>query len=600
MKEKLNTSFKRVFDILDFQIEKYPQQKALNKFTNGKWQGYSIFEVQKRVDALSCWLLENGYKKGDYVAIIPEMGRPEWMIFDFACQQVGIILVPIHPNASDKEIEYILIETAVKFCLTADTGSYYKIKLIVKNTGIVLDVKHIDSQAPGYFDALKLNKSTIEQLSTLKPVKESITENHVIAIMYTSGTSGGAKGVILTHANIVSNLISILAVFPLEHSKRVLSFLPFSHILERTACYSYIACGVSLYFSHNRESFVHDFKTVSPYFCTMVPRILEKMYDYVQEKLLEKGRLKKMLLKKAFSIAKQYKRYENQGFLYNLQLFIVRVLVLNRGKRQLGGKIKYMAVGAAAMRPDIARFFSAAKIRIREGYGMTETSPLITMNRFEPGLNRFGTVGIQVPGVQVKTDAPNNNEEGEILVKGPNVTQGYFKHPELTAEAFTSDGWFKTGDVGLFADSKFLKITDRKKDIFKTSAGQYIAPQPLEFHFSASPFIQQCLIIGFQRAYVTALVVPNFSILKKWCVQEAIHWTSPQFMVLNIKVVAKFQSEIDQLNEELPNYKRIRNFVLCDKEWIPENGELTSSYKPIRKTLLEKYEKEIDKMYKQL
>ena len=229
---------------------------------------------------------------------------------------------------------------------------------------------------------------------------------------------------------------------------------------------------------------------------------------------------------------------------------------------------------------------------------MTETSPLISLNRFEPGLNRFGTVGIPVPGVQVKIDANTDGEEGEILVKGPNVMQGYYKKSDLTKDVFTSDGWLKTGDVGVFVEKKFLKITDRKKDIFKTSAGKYIAPQPLEYHFTGSAFIQQCLIIGFQRPFVTAFIVSNFSIMEKWCHQEGIHWTSPQFMVINIKARAKIQEEIDQLNEELPNYKRIRNFVLCDKEWTIESGEMTSSYKPMRKILIDNNLKAIEKMYK--
>ena len=600
MKDRPITSFTRVFDILNYQLDKYPQKKALNKFVNGQWQGYSITEILKKIDVLSCWLLENGYQKGDNVAIIPEMGRPEWMIFDFACQQIGVVLIPIHPTANENEFEHILIETSAKLCLTANSGLYYKIKLIVKNKNLKLEVKHIEPQSEGYFEGLKLTKVTANTLASLQQIKEDIKANDVVSIIYTSGTSGVPKGVILTHANIVSNILSIFAVFPLEHSKRVLSFLPFNHILERTACYAYIAFGVSLYFCTSRESLLHDFKSVKPYFCTMVPRILEKMYDYLQEQLLEKNWLKRLLIRKAFSIAKNYKRYEKHSFLYSLELFFVRIFVLNRGRKQLGGKIRYIAVGAAALRPEIARFFSAAKIRIREGYGMTETSPLITINRFEPGLNRFGTVGITVPSVQVKIDAATEGEEGEILVKGPNVTQGYYKREDLTKEAFTTDGWLKTGDIGVFVDKKFLKITDRKKDIFKTSSGQYIAPQPMENHFVRSPYIMQCQIIGFQRPYVTALIVANFSMLEKWCNQEDIHWTSPQFMILNIKVREKMQQEIDLLNEELPNYKRIRNVVLCDKEWTVESGEMTSSYKPLRKILYDNNHKAIEKMYKKL
>jgi long-chain acyl-CoA synthetase len=249
------------------------------------------------------------------------------------------------------------------------------------------------------------------------------------------------------------------------------------------------------------------------------------------------------------------------------------------------------------LRPEIGRLFSAAGIIVVEGYGMTETAPFISVNRFEPGMNHFGTVGIPIPGVAVRIDQPNEAGEGEILVKGDNVMRGYFKRPELNETVFTPDGWFRTGDVGKMVQQRFLQITDRKKDIFKTSAGKYIAPQPLQNHFMQSGFIQRCLILGFQKPFVTALIVPNFELLEAWCRQEEIHWTSPQFMVYNIKVRAKYQQEVDTLNEELPNYERVRDFVLCHQDWTIEAGELTTTLKPVRHLLMEHYQKEIDNMY---
>jgi long-chain acyl-CoA synthetase len=282
---------------------------------------------------------------------------------------------------------------------------------------------------------------------------------------------------------------------------------------------------------------------------------------------------------------------------FAVQLFFARVLVLRMWRKKLGGKIRYMVVGAASLQPEIGRLFSAAGITIVEGYGMTETAPMISVNRFEPGMNLFGTVGMPIAGIDVKIDEPNEHHEGEILVKGPNVMQGYFKRPELTASVFTDDGWFRTGDVGKFVHGRFLKITDRKKDIFKTSAGKYISPLPLQNHFLKSPFIQQCLILGFQRPFVTALLVPNFQLLETWCKQQDIHWTSPQFMVHNIRVHAIYQEEVNRLNQSLPNHERIRNFVLCHQEWTVESGELTNTLKPIRKNLLDHYIKEIEKMY---
>lgn len=597
MKTNETPKFSRVFDILSYQNTKFPQKKALNKIVDGRWKAYSIDDIIIRVDALSCHLTSLSYKKGDRIAVIPEIGRPEWLIFDFACQQIGLILVPIHPTASEKEIDYILNETEVKFCLTADSGLFFKVKSIIDEKKYDIELKHLELQAPNYFDNIKVNKAGKEQLAILEEIKSSIKEEDTLAIMYTSGTSGIPKGVILSHKNFVSNITSILAVFPLEHSTKVLSFLPFAHILERIAAYSYIAMGVNIYFSHDRESFLQDFKTVKPEFCTMVPRILEKMYDFVHIQLTEKNPVKRLVIRRAFNLAKKYKSSIHQSFLYKFRLFIARIFVLYRWRKILGGKIKYMAVGAAALRPEIGRFFSAAKIRIREGYGMTETSPLISLNRFNPGMNRFGTVGIPIPGVEVKINVNPGEEDGEILVKGPNVMKAYYKQADLTKEAFTPDGWFKTGDVGKFVDQKFLQITDRKKDIFKTSTGKYIAPQVLENHIISSPYIQQCLIIGFKRPFVSALIVPHFSLLENWCNHNSIHWTSPQFMVHNIRVREFIQKEIDRFNEELPNYRRIKNFFLCHDEWTVETEELTSSYKPIRDVLLNKFNMDIDKMY---
>ena len=401
----------------------------------------------------------------------------------------------------------------------------------------------------------------------------------------------------LSHANVVHNIKAILTLLPLEPHHRVVSFLPFSHIFERTTCYAYIAFGVSLYFSQNKESFGHDFKTVKPYFCTSVPRVLEKMYDFMQEQSLSRNWIKRKLITWAIETGKEIESDHRIKPIRAIRLFLARILVLRLWRKRLGGRINYMAVGAAALRPDIGRLFSAAGIRIIEGYGMTETSPFISINRFEPGMNRFGTVGIAIPGVEIKIDEPGENQEGEILVKGTNVMQGYFKNPEMTKAVMTADGWFRTGDVGKIIHQRFLKITDRKKDIFKTSSGKYIAPQPLQNHFTNSPFIQRCMIIGFQRPYVTALFVPLFEILEAWCKQEQIHWTSPQFMIHNIKVLAKFQQEVDKLNHELPAVERVRKFVLCSQDWSVESGEVTATLKPVRQLILDHYQKEIEKMY---
>jgi long-chain acyl-CoA synthetase len=395
----------------------------------------------------------------------------------------------------------------------------------------------------------------------------------------------------------VHNIKAVLTILPLEPGDRVLSFLPFSHIFERASCYVYIAFGTSLYFSQSKESFVNDFRTVRPIFCSSVPRVLEKMYDFMEEQTMGKNILKKKLITWAMNVGKHYGPEKKLKLLYQLELLMARLLVLRQWRQRLGGRIKYMAVGAASLRPAIGRLFSAAGIYIVEGYGMTEASPLICMNRFEPGLNRFGTVGLPLTGIEVRIDNPNENHEGEILVKGANVMVGYFKKPELTSDTISADGWLHTGDIGRFVYQRFLKITDRKKDIFKTSSGKYVAPQQLENHLKQSLFIERCMIIGFQRPYVTALIVPQFESVRSWCDKNDIHWTAPQFMVHNIKVRAKFQLEIDKLNEELPHYETIRNFVLCHTDWSIEKGEVTPTWKPIRSQLEKNYQVDIDKMY---
>ena len=593
---KHSDNFTRIFDVLPYQLAKYPNQKAVNKSENGTWKGFSIQEVIERVNHLSCWFIRNGYAAGQKIILAPVTGSPEWMIIDFACQQAGLVTVPIHPNSAPNDLDLIIDETEPILCLAADRTSYHDFLSSLERIKSKASTHHLDPTQDGYFKALNETESTTSELEKLVSVKDSINPDDLVTILYTSGSSGIPKGVLLSHNNIVFNIKTVLMLLPLEPKYRVLSFLPFSHILERMACYSYLAFGVSLYFNRSKDSFVEDFKTVKPHFCTCVPRVLEKMHDFMQEQILRKNFIKRNTIRWALEVGKQYGSNKIQ-FVYLVKLALARWLVLGQWRKKLGGKIRYMVVGAASLSPEIGKLFSAAGIQIVEGYGMTETAPLIAVNRLEPGLNRFGTVGLIIPGIDVKIDSPSETGEGEILVKGPNLSQGYFKRQELTSEVFTTDGWFKTGDVGMFVQGRFLKITDRKKDIFKTSAGKYIAPQPLQNHFTKSPFIQRCLILGFQKPFVTALLVPHFEILQAWCLQEGIHWTSPQFMVYNIKVRARIQQEIDGLNEVLPNIERVKDFVLCHQDWTLESGELTNTFKPIRLRIMDHYKSEIEKMY---
>lgn len=578
--------FTRVFELLDFQASKYPQEAAALSNDGRGWKQYSTEALSKGARAIAAWLNRQGVTKGDRVAIVPRMGSPEWLMIDFGCLQVGVIVVPMHPSAGDGELEFILQETEACGCICADVVLASRITALRSRLPSLRFVEPVTALEPVF--------AAGEQAQPWKSVPTAASD--VVAILYTSGTSGQPKGVVLTHDNLVSSIKSMLTLFPLEPGQRVLSFLPFSHIFERASCYAYLAFGVSIHFSRGLEHLREDFLTARPYFCTCVPRTLEKMYDYLQEQREEKGWLKRQLIGWAMRVGSKYTD-SRMGIRLRIQLALARFLVLGRWRRALGGHIRYMGVGAAALRPDIARLFSAAKVIPLAGYGMTEASPFISTNRYLPGLNRFGTVGIPVPCVEIRIDSPNESGEGEIQVKGPNIMGGYFKRPELNAEVFTPDGWFRTGDVGHFVSRRFLAITDRKKDIFKTSTGKYVAPQAVQNHLLTSPLISQCIVSGFNRPFVIAILVPHFELLKTWCMEQKIHWTSPQFMVHNIKVIQKYQEEVDRLNEALQSHERVKRFLLSDEEWTVENKELTTTFKPMRNKLMEKHAGQVEKLY---
>ncbi len=593
---KNNHQFTRVFDILAYQQHRYPQERAINIFSHNHWQPTSIARFRALVDQVSCWLLNKRLKPGDMVALMPHQGNLDWLVIDFACQQLGVIVVPLHPTLAQEELTLILAETRPALLIVADTNLLQQVKRYL-GKAFRGEVFPLNDPGNTSLQQAYAHRSTARELATLAQRQAAVKPDAIFSILYTSGTSGDPKGTLLTHNNMVSNILFTLAAFPLKAGRKVMSYLPFSHILERSACYAYLACGANIYFVRSRETFVADFQSARPYFSTSVPKVLEKMYDYLQEQTLSQHLLRRVISKWAIKTAQQYNQRAKNGLWLRAKLFIARLLVLNKWKNQLGGKLACMVVGAASLRPEIARMFSAAKIRIREGYGMTETSPLISLNRFSPGLNRFGTVGIPIPALDLKINDENGEGEGEIWVRGPNVTQGYYQRPELNKQVFTDDGWFKTGDVGRMVEGRFLQITDRKKDIFKTSAGKYIAPQPLENRLKASPYIAQSLVIGFARPYVIALLVPNFTMLEEWCLRQGIHWTAPPYMVHNIKVREKYRDEVAKVNQELPNYKRIKDFILCEEAWTVANQLLTPTQKPIRKALLFRYEKEINKLF---
>lgn len=584
--------FTRIFDLLQFQKDRYPNHKAMSFWTQGAWHSLSLTTVMDRVDALTLVLQQVGLKKADKAILVPESGNPEWIIIDLALQQLGVIVVPVHPTLNTDETEYIFNEIKPKLIIALNKSILEKWSL-----WSTTNIFHLEKGEKGHFYYLDQTQLDYTRISNLQEIKDMVHEDDLSTILYTSGSTGINKGVMLSHKNIVHNIKAILTIFPIVPGNKVISFLPFSHIFERTTCYAYLAFGASIFFSEDKSRFSHDFRSVRPLFCTAVPRVLEKMVDHLDGIKLRKNILAKKIIEWALTVGENYDVDKSFDVNYKFQLLVARILVLNRFRKALGGHLKWIAVGASALRPEISRLFSAGKVRIIEGYGMTEMAPLISINRLEPGMYRIGSVGMSVPGVEIKIDSPDENETGEILVKGPNLMLGYYQKKELTEASVTEDGWLRTGDIGRIGEKRFLYITDRKKDIFKTSSGKYISPLPLQLHFEKSPFVQRCLILGFQKPYVTALIVPNFELLEVWCNKNAIHYTSAPYMVFNVKVRDHFQSEVDKLNLTLPLHQQVRNFVLCHQDWTVENKEVTTTLKPIRHLLMEHYHKAIDAMY---
>lgn len=591
--------FYRLFEILPYQQARFANEKALSIRQGESWRSFRTQECVDETNRVSAGLLHLGIAKGDIVAVIAHAGSPEWNFFDLGAQQIGAVVAPLHGNARSPEIEYILRETEAKVCLAATEELARQIERISQSLPNPVHVFCIEAGSDflSWEDLIK--KPAAADLQRIETIKHTIDENDLATIIYTSGTTGEPKGVMLSHRNIVSNIKSVISLIPVDYECRVFSFLPPSHIFERMVLFTYMAAGSSIYYQSGQASLIEDLREARPHYFTAVPKVLERVYNGILAEVATKPLFVRKIVTWAIRMGEKYN--ETKRFplpTYWLWHLIADILVYRQWRRQLGGAVRGIAVGAAALQPALGKLFSCAGIRIREGYGLTETAPVVAFNRFEPGGVRFGTVGIPVPGVEVRIDNPDENGEGEILVRGPNVMQGYFKKEAETKAVLRADGWLHTGDVGKFVFRRFLRITDRQKDIFKTSVGMYVAPQLVEHAMCANPFIEQCLILGFNRPSVAALIVPHFPTLERWCKENEVHWTAPQFMVLNPKVLQKMEQEIQQVNETLPTHQRIRHFHLMHQNWTEETGELTPTLKAKRHFILEKYHKEIEEMYK--
>ncbi len=580
--------FTRLFDILKYQEQKYPRFDCLNYKYNGNWRNFSTSEVNEMIDRVSKAFIKAGIQKDDKVAIISN-NRPEWNFIDNGMMQIGAINVPIYPTISKDEYEYIFADAEIKMVFLADKGLYEKISAIKDRLPTLQRIYSFEEvEGCDHWESFLKEGEDVDMVEVSQRANEVKPED-LATIIYTSGTTGKPKGVMISHFNIVSNIKSVLTLLPLSKDNIALSFLPLCHIFERVVTYTYFATGTGCYYATSLDTLSDDLKDVKPHFFSTVPRLLEKVYDKIISKGMELTGLKKKLFFWALDIAtNEY----HEDYKPGLKFKIADKLIFSKWREALGGNVIGIVTGAAALQERLARVFSAAGIAIREGYGQTESAVVITVNKFEPGGFKFGTVGTVIPGVEMKFA-----DNGEILCKGPSVMMGYYNKPEETAKTIDKDGWLHTGDVGTLIDGKFLKITDRVKALFKTSGGKYVAPQVIEEKMKESRFVEQIIILGENEKFVSALIVPSFLNLEEWCSQKALDTSSKEKMVKSPEVLALFKEEVERLNESFGKVEKVKKFELMVAEWSEVTGELTPTMKVKRKVVIEKYQSLISSIY---
>ena len=581
----------RLFDIPYYQNEKYPNKNMFVTKTNGEWVGISTSKFLEQVNKISRGLIAFGIDPGDKVCIASN-SRFEWNILDIAIQQTGAIVVPIYPNISIIDYRYIMNDAEIKLCVVDSQELYEKINSI-KSEIATLDHLFTFNKVENTPNWSEIGDRANEiEIAVVEQRKEKIKNLDLATIIYTSGTTGNPKGVMLSHNNILSNVNDCRPRIPADEFARVLSFLPSCHVYERMLHYLYMTVGCSIHFAVSMDTIGENIKEIKPHMFTAVPRLIEKVFEKIMAKGEELTGLKRKLFFWSVRLAEQYE-VEGKSFWYSLKLGVARKLIFIKWKEALGGEVKAIASGSAALQPRLARMFLAAGIPVLEGYGLTETSPVISVNCLINGI-KIGTVGTLIDNVEVKFAG-----DSEILVKGPNVMMGYYKLPEKTKEDMDEDGWFHTGDIGELVENKFLKITDRKKEIFKTSGGKYVVPQAMENKFKESRFIEQIMVVGENQKFPAAFIVPNFSYIREWFKFQKIEITdtSNKAICESKIVITKINEEVSVFNKGYGNWEQIKQVALFDTEFSVEGGELTPTLKLKRKIILEKYKEKFEKMY---
>ncbi len=583
----------RTFDLVDLGCKVCPREVMFGGKNGNEWITYSTEAVRELTDLFSCGMMALGYGKGDHVATITP-NKAEWNMVDHGLAQAGMIHVPVYPTIGHEEYSFILNHSDVKAVIIGNKQIYNKISPITSTIPAIRELFAFDAVngLRTFGDIIEEGRRNRERIMPeLVAVRDSIRPSDPVTIIYTSGTTGSPKGVVLSHNNLITNAITTSAAHEFGLGYRALSFLPLCHVYERMMNYHFQYKGTSIYYLENMAVIADTMKEVRPHIANTVPRLLEKIYDNIINKGNNLPWLKKQIFFWAVILGLKFRLTGNTKF-YKFRLGIARRLVFDKWKEALGGELRVLVSGGAALQSRLERIFWAAGIPVLQGYGLTETSPVIAVNPFRIPDIKFETVGPVLDGVEVKIA-----DDGEILCKGPNVMLGYYKEPELTAQVIDADGWFHTGDIGMIEDGRFLRITDRKKEMFKLSAGKYISPQVIENRLKESIFIEQAMVIGENEKFASALLSPNFTFLHDWCSIHRIQYRDNTDLVEIPEVIERFAREVHEVNKSLGEFEHIKRFRLVTEEWTPQTGELSPTLKLRRNILMERYSHVINEIY---
>lgn len=587
----------RLFDLLSLQISNNPTRAflAMKETRNGvkTWKHYTFQETQHQANRVSQLLMDIGLQKGDKIAIIAN-NCPEWNFVDLGAMKIGIVVVPMYPNISENDYNYIFNDASIQYAFVGDENILKRVQPLMGKVATLRGIYVFPPMGTSkrFMDILPIET----QIDKITLLAQLVSANDLATIIYTSGTTGNPKGVMLSHRNIVSNVKSVKEVTPFYEGKRVLSFLPLCHSFERMVFYAYLSYGMHIHYAESLETIGENLNEVKPFCFTTVPRVLEKVYEKIMAKGTQLKSTQKWFFHWAIKVGLVYEIGEPKNFLYSFKLALARKMVFSKWQEALGGEVEFIVTGAAAMQPRLVTLFTAAGIQVIEGYGLTETSPVLCTNHIIEKERCLGTVGMPIPRVDIML-AP----DGEILAKGDNIMMGYYNQPQLTAEVIDSDGWFHTGDIGswvTYHDNIFLKITDRKKELFKTAGGKYIAPQAIENKLKECPYIEQIMVVGGDdKKFIAALIVPSFTPLAAWANEMGIPYQNHQQLIGHPDVIDFIRFETEKFNHHFGHWEQIKKVRLLADEWSIATGELTPTMKLKRKAIYNKYITVIEEMY---